>query len=59
MLTHQFGAKIHIIIEINDKLLVFFLCLLMFCVSIANLKGAFTKIFRKYALITLICGVVF
>ena len=24
MLTHQFGAKIHIIIEINDKLLVFF-----------------------------------
>ena len=31
----------------------------MFCVSIANLKGAFTKIFRKYALITLICGLFF
>ena len=25
MLTHQFGAKIHIIIEINDKFLVFFM----------------------------------
>ena len=31
----------------------------MFCVSIANLKGAFTKIFRKYALITLIRGLFF
>ena len=32
---------------------------MIFCVSITNLKGAFTKIFRKYALITLICGLFF
>ena len=43
MLTHQFGAKIHIIIEINDKLLVFFYVYWCFVFQLQILKVLLQK----------------